>query len=113
VLRRLDRFRATYSLLRMRFDQAVDLFPDGYFDFIYVDGYAHTGEEAGQTFRDWWPRLKAGGVFAGDDYDRAWPDVVQNVDAFLAANGQTGYVIPYVEPDTAYCRYPTWFAIKS
>ena len=43
-----------YHLLRMTFDQAIDLFPDGHFDFIYVDGYAHTGEEGGRTLLNWY-----------------------------------------------------------
>ncbi|HYD84363.1 MAG TPA: class I SAM-dependent methyltransferase [Opitutus sp.] len=112
VLRRLDCYRHRYSLLQMRFDQALDLFDDASFDFIYVDGYAHTGEEGGATFREWWPKLKPGGVFAGDDYDPAWPDVVRHVDAFLADQQLTGFVIPYVESETPYCKYPTWFTLK-
>lgn len=112
VLRRLDVFRNRYSLLQMRFDQAVDLFDDHTFDFVYVDGYAHTGEEGGATFRDWWPKLRPGGVFAGDDYDPAWPDVVKQVDQFLGEHALTGYLIPFVEKDTPYCKYPTWFTIK-
>lgn len=112
ALRRLARFRGRSTLLHMRFDQALDLFPDAYFDFIYVDGYAHTGEEGGATFHNWWPKLKPGGVFAGDDYDPAWPDVVRHVDAFLSAHELTGYLIPSVEADVAYCKYPTWFTIK-
>ena len=39
-----------YSLLRMSFDDAIGLFEDNLFDFIYFDGYAHTGEEGGKTF---------------------------------------------------------------
>jgi hypothetical protein len=113
ALRRLDQFRSRHSLLQMRFDEAIDLFPDEYFDFIYVDGYAHTGEENGRTFYDWWPKLKTGGLFAGDDYDDAWPDVMRNVDAFLEMHSLTGYVVPYVESDTPYCRYPTWFTFKN
>ena len=48
-----------FHLLRMTFDQALDLFPDQFFDFIYADGYAHTGEEGGQTLLNWYrlPRL--------------------------------------------------------
>lgn len=114
ALRRLAPHRGRSTLLHMRFDQALDLFPDDSFDFIYVDGYAHTGEEGGATFNDWWPKLKQGGVFAGDDYDQgAWPDVFENVNAFLANRDLKGYVIPYVEPDVAYCKYPTWFTIKT
>ena len=40
------------SLLRMRFDEALSLFPDNHFDFIYIDGYAHRGQNNGQTLDD-------------------------------------------------------------
>lgn len=112
ALTRLSRFRGRSALLHMRFDEALGLFADDSLDFIYVDGYAHTGEEDGATFRDWWPKLKPGGVFAGDDYDPAWPDVVRHVDAFLNARGLSGYIIPSKERDVAYCKYPTWFTFK-
>ncbi|WP_279473885.1 class I SAM-dependent methyltransferase [Aeromonas caviae] len=60
---RLDKYREKYALLKMKFDEALDMFPDEYFDFIYVDGYAHTGEEEGKTLHDWFPKLKVGGGF--------------------------------------------------
>lgn len=113
ALRRLSRFSGRNVILRMRFNEALDLFKDATFDFIYVDGYAHTGEEGGQTFRDWWPKLKPGGFLAGDDYDpEAWPLVVANVDAFLAEHSLQGYVIPFSEKGTPWCEYPTWFVRK-
>lgn len=112
ALRRMAPFQGRYSLLHMRFDQALDLFADESLDFIYVDGYAHTGEEGGATFHDWWPKLKPGGLIAGDDYALAWPDVIANVDNFLKKYELKGYVIPFVEKDTLYCKYPTWFAWK-
>ncbi len=83
---RLNPFKTRNSILRMRFDEALDLFPNGSCDFIYVDGYAHTGEEEGRTFRDWFPKLKSGGIFAGDDYSPEWPLVVREVDKFVAEN---------------------------
>ena len=43
---------SNYTLLRMSCDEALDLFDDNYFDFIYFDGYAHKGEEGGKTFSD-------------------------------------------------------------
>ena len=55
-----------YKLIRCNFDSALSLFPDSYFDFIYIDGYAHTGEEGGKTLVDWWPKLKQDGIFAGE-----------------------------------------------
>ena len=57
----LARHRPRSSLLRLRFDEAIGLFPDHHFDFIYIGGYAHTGEDGGQTLEDWRPKLKPGG----------------------------------------------------
>lgn len=58
------------------------------FAMIYVDGYAHTGQDAGQTLREWWPRVPIGGIFAGHDYDpQKWPETVAAVDAWAAAEG--------------------------
>jgi hypothetical protein len=111
ALRRLAAFRGRHTLLKMRFDEALDLFPDEHFDFVYVDGYAHDGEDGGKTFSDWYPKLRAGGVFAGDDYHSDWPLVVANVDRFLTDKGLELHVIACSET-THYSRYPTWFALK-
>lgn len=111
ALRRLAPFRGRHTLLKMRFDEALDLFPDEYFDFIYVDGYAHDGEDGGRTFSDWYPKLKSGGVLAGDDYHADWPLVVANVDRFLSDKGLELHLIACRE-STHYSRYPTWFALK-
>ena len=81
---RLDPWKRSNTILKMSFDEALPLFADNFFDFIYVDGYAHTGEGDGKYFRDWWPKLKPGGIFAGDDYHSDWPKVVQEVDRFSA-----------------------------
>lgn len=111
ALKLTDKHRSRYSLLKMRFDEALPLFDDDTFDFIYVDGYAHTGEEGGKTFDDWWPKLKSGGVFAGDDYTPAWPLTRASVDKFAKERGLEIFVI---NPQTAgpFSLSPTWFAIK-
>ena len=100
-----------YSLLRMSFDDALDLFEDNFFDFIYFDGYAHTGEEGGKTFSDWYKKLKVGGVFAGDDYHDDWPlvkwavnDMVSKLNCELNVTGKT--------ENTHLNRYPSWFFTK-
>lgn len=54
------------------------------FDLIYVDGYAHTGQEAGATLEQWWPKVKPGAIFAGHDYDTAWPLTIKEVNNFAA-----------------------------
>jgi hypothetical protein len=101
-----------FRLLRMTFDQALDLFPDASFDFIYCDGYAHTGEEGGRTLADWYPKLKPGGVMAGDDYDlENWSLVVW---AAHHAAGQLGVPLFVTErvSDDPYNRFPSWYFIK-
>jgi hypothetical protein len=108
---RLAPYRERNATLRMRFDEALPLFDEHSLDFIYVDGYAHDGELDGQTFRDWYPKLKAGGIIAGDDYHADWPLVVAAVDAFVADNGLELHVIDCRE-DSWNSQYPTWYAMK-
>lgn len=113
ALRRLGPHRARNSALRMTFDEALDLFPDDHFDFIYIDGYAHTGEQGGKTFDDWWPKCRPGGVFAGDDYDPAFPLVVEAVDRFTSGKSLPMFVIDPVEKGEDWAsHYPTWFVVK-
>jgi hypothetical protein len=42
-------------------------FPDGYFDFLYVDA-RHDYLGVLQDLHDWWPKLREGGIMAGHDY---------------------------------------------
>ncbi|MDA5556400.1 class I SAM-dependent methyltransferase [Shimia sp. MMG029] len=77
-----------YWLLRMSFEQALDAFPDEFFDFVYIDGYAHTGEERGKTMFDWFAKVKVGGMIAGHDYHKKWPLVEICVDALADELGQ-------------------------
>ena len=113
ALTRLMPHRARNSILRMRFDEAVKLFPDNYFDFVYVDGYAHTGQEEGNTLREWFPKVKPGGIFAGDDYSDAWPLTKQMVDEFARENQLLLSVIyPPEEAHSMWCEQPTWLCIK-
>lgn len=58
--------------------------------FIYVDGYAHTGEDRGKTLFDWYPKLKIGGLMAGDDYHDDWP-LVKKLLIILSAKHQGSY----------------------
>lgn len=82
----------SYCLLRTDFDSALELFDDNHFDFIYVDGFAHTGEEGGKTLIDWLKKLKNGGILAGDDYHEDWPLVKWAVNDFVKRLGVELYV---------------------
>lgn len=101
-----------YCLLRMDFDSALELFDDDYFDFIYVDGFAHTGEEGGKTLVDWIKKLKNGGIIAGDDYHDDWPLVKWAVNDF-AKKLDTELHLTTGQEDADFCKYPTWFISKN
>jgi Methyltransferase domain len=45
----------------------VKQFPDDYFDLGYVDA-DHSHEGCLRDLRDWWPKMRVGGAFTGDDY---------------------------------------------
>ena len=73
-------FEKNFILLRTSFESALNLFEDNYFDFVYIDGYAHGGQEGGKTFSDWIKKVKIGGIICGDDYDQKFPLTVAAVD---------------------------------
>jgi len=100
-----------YKLLRMTFEAALEIFPDDYFDFIYIDGFAHTGEEGGRTLKDWYPKLKVGGILAGDDYHTSWPLVMWAVNHFVSQL-RSPLTITEVAGDDKYSQFPSWFITK-
>ena len=74
-------------------------------DMIYVDGYAHTGQEGGETLNDWWPRVKPGGIFAGHDYCQEYHQTQKVVDSFVATHGLELHIIDE-KP------HPSWWVRK-
>lgn len=103
-----------YRLLRMSFDEALDLFPDSYFDFIYVDGYAHTGENGGKTIFDWSKKVKVGGMLAGHDYHPDWPGVMKAVEIFIERSGLDLMVTASTAAPTGPQDFhPSWATIKT
>jgi ubiquinone/menaquinone biosynthesis C-methylase UbiE len=100
-----------YTLHRMTFEQALDLFPDEHFDFIYIDGYAHTGQDNGKTLHDWYKKCKTGGIFSGDDYTPEYQLTIDNVDQFVKQHGKKLNVINCSE-NTTWSRNPTWYIQK-
>lgn len=101
----------SYTLIRCDFDDALDIFPENFFDFIYVDGYAHTGENAGETIQSWYPKLKVGGLMAGDDYHDDWPLVKLIVEHVVEQLNVNLMVLEKVSKEK-YCMYPSWAFIK-
>jgi hypothetical protein len=108
----LEPYRNRCAVLPITFELASKLFPSYYFDFIYVDGYAYTGHDQGTVYTDWWPLLKKGGVFAGDDYCDQYPLVQQNIKDFAQAQNCDLYVIDCPPGEDWASQNPTWFMIK-
>ncbi len=79
---------------------AVSHFPDEYFDLIYIDA-DHSYEGCLKDIEAWYPKLKKGGFFIGDDYnDYTAPvtkvvfGVVRAVTEFCKKNNLAVYDLP-------------------
>jgi predicted O-methyltransferase YrrM len=66
--------------LRMSSLEAASRFDEGSCDFVMIDA-AHDYDSVMADIAAWWPKVKPGGMLAGDDY--SWPDVARAVaDSF-------------------------------
>jgi predicted O-methyltransferase YrrM len=107
---RLHKFGVRSIVLRMSFDRALPLFPDETFDFVYIDGYAHQGEQNG-IFDQWLPKIRKGGILGGHDYSAEWPLVTKAVDEFISRHDLDLHVTEESTNPTA-CVYPSWYVIR-
>jgi hypothetical protein len=70
-------------VLRTLSNEAAKLFPDGHFDFVYIDAN-HWEPEIRNDIATWWPKVKPGGILAGHDYCETFHlDVKRVVDEFV------------------------------
>jgi hypothetical protein len=112
AVRRLAKHGNWSVVLRMFFDDAIALFDDESIDFIYLDAYAHTGQENGRLIDRWWKKLKIGGLFAGHDYDPKWPETVEAVDAFCERTGLKPQEVPGAKTGNHQDTYASWYVYK-
>jgi len=109
--KKLSKF-SNYKLIKKEFNDSLELFKDNYFDFIYIDGFAHTGNDEGQTLTDWFSKVKLGGIIAGDDYHSDWPLVKKTVNEFITKHKFKLFVTE-IEDHNSYSQYPSWYFIKN
>lgn len=102
---KLFKFQNRSYVIRSFFSEALSYFNDSFFDFIYIDGYAHSGQDNGKTLYEWYSKLKTGGIFSGHDYDKSWPKTVQSVDLFASRYNKKANIIND-KP------YSSWYFIK-
>jgi len=58
-------------------------FSDLSVDFCYVDA-SHRYEDVKNDIQSWWPKIRPGGFFGGDDYRQSWPGVKRAVKEFVS-----------------------------
>lgn len=65
---------------------AATLFPDGYFDWVFLDA---NHLRCGEDIAAWWPKVKRGGYLMGHDYCTLddFIRVKTSVDEFVASTG--------------------------
>jgi predicted O-methyltransferase YrrM len=61
---------------------AAQQFKDGTVDFCYVDA-GHTYECVTNDLQAWWPKIRPGAIFGGDDYTKGYPGLQQAVWDFF------------------------------
>lgn len=71
---------------------AASTFPDESLDFVYVDG-SHEYQDIKDDIEAWLPKIKKGGVIAGDDYGVGrHPDVQKIIDELFPFSLKHGLV---------------------
>lgn len=96
----------------MSFEEALSHFANESLDFIYIDSYAHTGQEDGTTIEQWWWKLKPGGILAGHDYHPVWAATMNAVNRFVERHALTLHqTLPADESGAD--PYPSWWVEKT
>ena len=68
------------EVVRLKSEDAVNLFKDDYFDYVYIDG-EHSYAAVTRDLTNYFPKIKVGGYLIGDDY--GWAGIMPAVQDFL------------------------------
>lgn len=83
----LTPFNTRYIKIKKTSNEALTMFEDNFFDFIFIDGL-HTYEQVLIDCKNYYPKLKTGGLFSGHDYNTI-QGVKQAVDEFTTTVNKT------------------------
>lgn len=72
-------------IVRMTSLDAAKLFPEGYFDLVFVDA-DHSYEAVIDDKKAWLPLIRKGGLLTGHDYYEKKPGVIKAVDECFGNN---------------------------
>jgi len=103
-----------FNVIREKFDNAVHEFEDNFFDFIHIDGYAKNKEQLIRNLKNWYPKVKPGGIFSG--HDMQYPRVEQIIRQFaeekkltLNITGEKWYNPTAEKPKRLSTNGPAWW----
>ena len=109
ALTRLDIYKSFCSIFGTSFDSALSIFPDQYFDFIYIDGDPTTGENFGKTLQDWLPKIKKDGVMAGSNCSKEYQNLLEYLSVFAKNNNFNLRMHDFTDKDDVYSKHPSWY----
>jgi hypothetical protein len=121
--KRLARFGNRTGWVRERSEQAVDRFDDESCDFVYIDAN-HGIDHVRNDLRQWYPKVKQGGLFAGHDYFDALAD--ENLEPLFCGTAAKGDLTSYgvksavdefvaanrIDLSLTQEKFPTWYFVK-
>lgn len=111
---RCAHFRTRSVVMRMTSAQASAHFAPASLDFVYIDAN-HSFEATAEDLDLWWPKLRRGGLMAGDDYldgrvGEAEFGVKRAVDEFSARCG--AQILVTTASSGREARWPNWYTVK-
>ena len=94
-----------FKIIREKSVPAARVFPDKYFDFIYIDA-AHNYKNVFSDITAWKSKLKDTGILAGHDYSRKHMGVVQAVHEIFGKDCERGsgtlFIVRYKDGKIVY-----------
>jgi hypothetical protein len=104
VHRNLEKHLGRASLLRRTSKSAAALISNGSLDLVFIDG-DHRPESVLADVSAWYPKIKAGGILCGDDFN--WPGTPEVLAKFFGDLGVS--LIGYRSPEGAVLK---WSVVK-
>ena len=80
-----DNIKYIKNIHKMTTDEASNLYEDKSLDFVYIDA-SHKKENVINDIKNWYPKVKKGGILAGDDWQKS--DVRDGVIEILLNNNK-------------------------
>lgn len=100
----LEGYENRTTLIRGNSNNTDHLFPDEFFDFIYIDAN-HKYHHVLHDMKKWYPKLKKGGIFAGHDW-------IADYNPKLADENGDVHVWTYDNSDPTKTTYAGMFGVN-